>query len=190
MTDFSETAIEPTELPSALEALLFAAAEPQTIPALADALNVKEKEILEAIKTLESLLEGRGIRIHNHRGTYSLASASRYAPWITNLLAREGSRPLSPAALEVLSIIAFKQPCTRGQVEVIRGVNSDGVIVSLEQRALIEVCGSAETPGRANLYRPTTRFFEQLGLRGPHDLPDLPDLATESKNEGEEDFSF
>ena len=59
MTDFSETAIEPTELPSALEALLFAAAEPQTIPALADALNVKEKEILEAIKTLESLLEGR-----------------------------------------------------------------------------------------------------------------------------------
>ena len=190
MTNLFEQAIDLVELPAALEALLFAAAEPQTIPVLASALNVKEKDILEALKILEADLEGRGLRVHSHRGSYSLASSPRFASWVTNLLAKEGSRPLSPAALEVLSIIAFKQPCTRGQVEVIRGVNSDSVIVSLEQRALIEVCGSAETPGRPNLYRPTPRFFEQLGLRGPHDLPDLPMLAVESTSEDTEDFSL
>ena len=82
---------------------------------------------------------------------------------------------LSRAALETLTIVAYRQPCTRGEVEAIRGVNSDRIVASLEQRGLIENVGAARSPGRPRLYRPAPRFYEHFGLLGPSDLPPLPE---------------
>ena len=80
---------------------------------------------------------------------------------------------LSRAALETLTIIAYRQPCTRAEIEAIRGVNSDK-LVDAQQRGLIDNVGQTEGPGKAKLYRTTMKFFEHFGIRSAHELPPLP----------------
>jgi segregation and condensation protein B len=84
---------------------------------------------------------------------------------------------LSRAALEVLTIVAYRQPCSRGEVEAIRGVNSDRLVTTLEARGLLEEAGTADGPGRAKLYRTTLRFLEHFGIASPDELPPLPEQA-------------
>ena len=86
---------------------------------------------------------------------------------------------LTRAALETLTIVAYKQPCTRGEIEAIRGVNSDRLVAILEQRGLIENTGTAEGPGRPKLYRTTMRFLEHFGIRSPREMPPLPSAPEE-----------
>ena len=163
------------ELPWVLEALLLAAEEPLGPAALARATGVGERSVRSGLDRLADDYEARGLRLLEEGGRYQLVTNPEYAPYVGRLLGDEGSVRLSRAALETLTIVAYRQPCTRGEVEAIRGVNSDRIVATLEQRGLIESVGTAHSPGRPRLYRPAPRFYEHFGLLGPSDLPPLPE---------------
>lgn len=163
------------ELPWVLEALLLASEEPLGPAALSRATGVGERSVRTGLDRLAGDYEARGLRLQEEGGRYQLVTAPEYAPFVARLLGDETTIRLSRAALETLTIVAYRQPCTRGEVEAIRGVNSDRIVATLEQRGLIENVGTARSPGRPRLYRPAPRFYEHFGLLGPADLPPLPD---------------
>ena len=163
------------ELPWVLEALLLASEEPQSVSTLARATGVGERSVRRAFERLSDDYEERGLRLQEEGGRFQLVTAPDYAPYIARLLGDSLFQQLSRAALETLTIVAYKQPCTRAEIEAIRGVNSDRIVVSLEQRGLLENIGMAQSPGRPRLYRPALQFYEHFGLRGSADLPPLPE---------------
>jgi segregation and condensation protein B len=162
-----------TELPWVLEALLFVSEEPQTVGALARASGAGEGAVKKALAQLADDYEARGLRLMEDGQKYQIVTAPPYAAYVDALLGGPGQR-LSRAALETLTIIAYKQPATRADIEAIRGVNSDRLVATLEQRGLIESPGYSEGPGRAKLYRTTMRFLEHFGISSPDELPPLP----------------
>jgi segregation and condensation protein B len=175
MTEPDHVQPPPTaELPWVLEALLFVAEEPLTLGALARAAGVSDGAARKALQRLEADYEARGLRLMGDGQKYQLVTAPEYARFIEQLLGTGPAQRLTRAALETLTIIAYRQPCTRAEIEAIRGVNSDKLVATLEQRGLIDNVGQAEAPGRPKLYRTTMRFFEHFGIRSPHELPPLP----------------
>ena len=162
------------ELQWVFEALLFVTDEPQTLSALARAAGVGEGTARRALERLSGDYEARGIRLMEDGQRYQLVTAPAYAPYVEALLGTAPGQRLSRAALETLTIIAYRQPCTRTDVEAIRGVNSDKLVITLEQRGLIENVGQSDTPGRPKLYRTTMRFLEHFGISNPRELPPLP----------------
>ncbi|MCE7926899.1 MAG: SMC-Scp complex subunit ScpB [Dehalococcoidia bacterium] len=163
------------ELPWVIEALLFVSEEPQTAGALARAAGVGEGSARKALQRLAAEYEARGLRLQEDGHRYQLVTAPEFAPYIAELLGQGPGQRLSRAALETLTIIAYRQPCTRAEIESIRGVNSDRLVAMLEQRGLIENIGQSEAPGRPKLYNTTMRFLEHFGIRSPRDLPPLPE---------------
>ncbi len=162
------------ELPWVIEAMLFVSEEPQSLAALARAAGVGEVTARRAIDQLKADYEVRGLRLVEDTGHYRLVTAPDYAHFIEALLGTGPGQRLTRAALETLTIIAYKQPCTRAEIEAIRGVNSDRLVATLEQRGLIDNTGRGEGPGRPVLYRTTMKFLEHFGIRGPEELPPLP----------------
>jgi segregation and condensation protein B len=180
MTQADSIAPPPTgELPWVLEALLFVSEEPQTLSSLARAAGVSDAAARKALGQLSADYEARGLRLLEDGQRYQLGAAPGYARYIENMLGTGPGQRLTRAALETLTIIAYKQPCTRAEIEAIRGVNSDRLVAILEQRALIENVGTAEGPGRPKLYRTTMRFLEHFGIRSPRELPPLPNAPEE-----------
>lgn len=165
------------ELPSLLEALLFVADHPIDVPYLSRAVDVSQARVERALDELADTLResGRGIRVQRGPSGVQLVSAPEAASFVERFLGLEASRRLSTAALETLAIIAYRQPITRGQVDTIRGVSSDGAIATLRSRDLIESAGHATGPGRPMLFRTTARFLEHFGLERTGQLPPLPE---------------
>lgn len=166
-----------SELPALLESLLFVADHPIEESYLARALDVTSTRIERALDALaETLREGaRGIRLQRGPEGVALVTAPEAAPRIEHFLGLEASRRLSTAALETLAIVAYRQPITRGQIDTIRGVSSDGAVATLRARALIAPAGYAAGPGRPMLFQTTQRFLEHFGLERAGQLPPLPD---------------
>ena len=162
------------ELPWVMEALLFVADEPQPLGALARAAGVSDAAARKALQQLAGDYEARGLRLMEDGQKYQLVNAPEYGRYVEELLGTGPGQRLSRAALETLTIIAYRQPCTRGEVEAIRGVDSTKLIATLEQRGLIDHVGTAEGPGKPKLYRTTMKFYEHFGIRSPNDLPPLP----------------
>ena len=162
------------ELPWVMEALLFVADEPQTIGALAKAAGVSDNAARKALHQLTAEYEVRGLRVMEDGQKYQLVNAPEYSKYVDELLGTGPGQRLSRAALETLTIIAYKQPCTRAEIEAIRGVNSDKLVGTLEQRGLIDHVGTGDGPGKPKLYRTTMKFFEHFGIRSLNDLPPLP----------------
>lgn len=162
------------ELPWVMEALLFVSEEPQPLSVLARAAGVGEAAARKALQQLAADYEARGLRLQEDGQRYQLVTAPTYAAYVGELLGAGAGARLSRAALETLTIIAYRQPCTRADVEAIRGVNSDKLIATLEHRGLVDNVGTADGPGRPKLYRTTMRFFEHFGITGPQELPPLP----------------
>lgn len=163
------------ELPWVIEALLFVSDEPQTVNALARATSAGEQTVKKALATLAADLEARGLRLQDDNGRYQLVTAPIYAEYIEAFLDQGPVQRLTRASLETLTIIAYRQPCTRAEIEAIRGANSDHAVATLERRNLIENIGTADAPGRPKLYRTTTRFLEHFGIRSRDELPPLPE---------------
>lgn len=157
-----------------LEALLFVSEEPQTLAALARAAGVGEQAARRALAQLGQDYEARGLRVMEDGQRYQLVTAAAYAPYVEELIGHSPGQRLSRAALEVLTIVAYRQPCTRADVEAIRGVASDRLVASLEARGLVEQAGQSEAPGKPRLYRTTMRFLEHFGIQSPKELPPLP----------------
>ncbi|HEX7556530.1 MAG TPA: SMC-Scp complex subunit ScpB, partial [Leptolinea sp.] len=124
----------------------------------------------------EKYQETSGLRLQFHAGRIQLTTAPELAPLAEKFLGLDVTARLSRAALEALSIIAYRQPVTRPEIDSVRGVNSDGVLKSLLNKGLLQEVGRAEAPGRPILYGTTTEFLQHFGLESLQKLP-LLDLA-------------
>jgi segregation and condensation protein B len=188
MTDEPQNLRDPSEggnLVAALEALLFVASGPVTPSQLSEVLGKNNTEVNNALKQLNERLETqRGLSLQWHKNKVQLTSSPEYGKLIEDFLGLEASSKLSRAALETLSIIAYKQPATRPQLDSIRGVNSDGVIKSLLSKGLIEEIGRAEGPGRPIMYGTTPDFLQHFGILSLDDLPPL-EVVEEKPTESE-----
>jgi segregation and condensation protein B len=161
---------EMAELKSALESILFVAAEPVELLQLRKVLDVPLEAVDDLLRILSEDYRERGIRIARLNNTVRMVTAPESASYVQAFLGLEQSVRLSAAALETLAIVAFKQPVTRAQVEAIRGVNSDSVLATLEGRGLIEEVGQQEGPGRPLLYGTTMAFLQHFGLESLDEL--------------------
>lgn len=168
----------------AIEGILFAAGEPVKASKLAVVLDKDVEEIKNAVEELKSEYERdkRGFNIIDILEGYQICSRPEYYTYIQEILGEQRNQPLSNAAMEALAIIAYKQPITKGQIEHIRGVNSDGCVNRLYERGLIDEKGRLDAPGRPILYVTTETFLRCFGLKDPRDLPplDLSRLNLES----------
>lgn len=174
------------ELKALIESLLFVADRPVTAEHLATALDVPEEEVEAALQALREEYQERGIRIQQKGERLQLVSAPEAGPHIERFLGLEISGRLSTAALEALSIVAYRQPVTRAQVEAIRGVHSDSVLRSLVRRGLIVEIARAESVGRPILYGTTFEFLQQFGLQSMQDLPGWQELERTLQERGTE----
>jgi len=164
-----------------IESLLFVAGEPLTVAQLAQALELPADAIEAALERLAAECQTRGVRVQRQGDSIQLVSAPEAASVIERFLGIQPQPKLSPAALEALAIIAYRQPITRANVDALRGVDSSGVIRALLGRDLIAEVGRLDTVGRPILYATTTEFLRQFGLSNLAELPplDLPDLPSE-----------
>jgi segregation and condensation protein B len=176
------------QIKSLVESLLFVADRPVRVHELAAAIEANTDEVESALQSLSSEYQARGIRLQRKGDEIQMVSAPEAGPHIERFLGLEISGRLSVAALETLSIVAYRQPVTRAQIDAIRGVQSDGVLRSLVRRGLIEQIGRAPTVGRPNLYGTTFEFLQQFGLQGLSELPDWERLGRELEEriEGED----
>ena len=159
----------------AIEGILFAAGEPVKAAKLAVVLDVSFEEVKNAVKELKEEYDRdkRGFNIIEILEGYQICSRPEYYTYIQEILGEQRNQPLSNAAMEALAIIAYKQPITRGQIEHIRGVNSDGCVNRLYERGLIEEAGRLDAPGRPILYATTQTFLRCFGLKSPQELPPI-----------------
>ncbi len=168
----------PDDLGAFLEALLFIAERPLTTAELAELAEVPRLHAEAALGTLAEDLEEteRGLRVQRMDDTWQLVTAPQVGARLAAYASREEAR-ISPAALEALAVVAYRQPVTRSEVERVRGVDSDYVMRSLLHRRLIAEVGRRDTPGRPILYGTTFTFMERFGLTSLDDLPPLPSGA-------------
>ena len=162
---------------SILEAVLFAAGLPLSVPKLAEIIEAPEWEVQEALTQLEHILSerGSGIFLRRSAGGYQLVTHPNAFPWVRKL--SETIQPtLSSSALETLAIIAYKQPITKQEVEHIRGVRAERSIARLLELELICEMGRKQVVGRPILYGTTDLFLRAFGLQQIEDLPTLPDV--------------
>lgn len=165
--------MEIKELCGVLEAILYVAGEPVNAEALAHALNLTRAELEPAIDELREscLLDKRGIRLNRHGGDIQLSINPEYAKYVEMFLQPVKKQTLSQAVLETLSIIAYRQPITKSDIEAVRGVKCDYSVQLLLTRGLIQECGRKETLGRPILYATTDKFLRHFGLEDLNDLP-------------------
>jgi len=163
-------AVAPTE--AVLEALLFVAERPLARSEIARLLSCDRETVDALVGDLETTLAERGIRVVAAADHLALATAPEAGPVIALYVGAEPGR-LSPAALEALAIVAYRQPVTKAVVERVRGVDSDYTLRSLMHRRLVVELGRADAPGRPILYGTGIDFLERFGLASLDDLPPL-----------------
>lgn len=169
---------------SIIESLLFASGEPLKIKFISDILECDKdytKDILDKLMQKYGM-EDRGIKLVNMNGEYQLVTKPDNYQYVQKLLKTNTRQSLSQAALETLSIIAYKQPITRIDIDEIRGVKSDRAIVTLVDRKLIKESGRMDVPGRPILYATTSEFLKYFDLENLNELPNIEEI-TEDINE-------
>ncbi|MBA2453052.1 MAG: SMC-Scp complex subunit ScpB [Chloroflexia bacterium] len=156
-----------------LEALLFARGEAEEVSVLATALGWTPAAVHRALDELGALLNehGRGIVLQRDGTRAELVSAPRFGALVQRMLMIERTVRLSPAALETLAIVAYRQPVTRPEIEAVRGVDSSGVLSNLAARDLVETVGRRNTLGNPHEYATTAAFLNFFGLSSLEDLP-------------------
>lgn len=163
---------------SALESMLYVLGEPLSIKAAADVLGIEYEQVKELLNELKDEYEndGRGIRIRQINRSFQMVTAAENAIFIKRLCTPVKSSKLSQAALEVLAIIAYKQPVTKAEIEAIRGVRADRVVEGLMKRNLVAEKGRSEGIGRPIIYGTTDVFLKQFGFASISELPPFQDL--------------
>lgn len=177
--------IDPSNAISAqVEALLFVSSGLVSVYQLSKALDVTESEIEQQLAELEAHYKtrGHGLRLMRIKSKVQLTTAPELSKTVENFLELETTSTLSQAALETLAIIAYKQPVTRPEVDIVRGVNSDGVLRTLMSKGLIEELGRADSPGRPIYYGTSPAFLQYFGLETMDALPFIDFDALEENN--------
>lgn len=163
---------------SVVEAVLFASDEPLTAARLAKIVETGTKQVKDSAKSLNEKYEENknAFRIEQIAGGFQMLTLSPFNNWLRKLLRVRDESKLSPAALESLAIIAYKQPVIRADIEAIRGVAAGEMIRSLMYKGLVKIVGRAEVLGRPMLYGTTKKFLEVFGLNSLKDLPKIEEL--------------
>ena len=174
-----------SELLASIEAILFVAGDPVNIRELAHSMNMTESEMEIAVGDLaRSYIEGgRGIRLNRSGGDIYLSIDPARARTVEAFLQPVKKQALSQAVLETLSVIAYRQPTTRAEIEAVRGVKCDYSVQMLLKRGLIEEAGQRETLGRPIEYRTTDKFLMHFGIETLDELPDINALKIEPETE-------
>ncbi len=165
------------QIRAACEAILFASGEPVEAVRIAEALELDTEVVAGALWELSRCLDERqsGICLLKLGSKYQLCSRVEYAQQVRSVLDIKKNTPLSPAAFEVLAVVAYNQPVTKAYIEQIRGVDCSGVVSTLCQRGLLEEKGRLDLPGRPLLYGTTPDFLRCFCLTSLADLPELPE---------------
>jgi segregation and condensation protein B len=178
------------QLGAAIESLLFVSGRPLQRAELRKLLGIDEERLTEALQALEYALESqeRGIRLQRLGEQVQLVTAPENAHYVAALLGLPMTARLTPAALETLAVVAYRQPITRSQIESVRGVNSDRALASLIQHGLVAEVGRAQTVGRPALFATTAEFLQQFGLTSLEQLPhiELPAVQGDEEQQGNE----
>ncbi len=172
-----------SELTSACEAVLFSGGEPQSIDRFSQVFDIAPEKVVKVMESLEKKLKEQksGLELLRLDNTYQLATRAEYADYIKKMFDIRRRTPLSPAALEVLAVVAYNQPVTKSFIEQVRGVDCSGVVTTLVEKGLIEERGRLELPGKPLLYGTTKNFLRCFGINDLSGLPPLP------KNENAEE---
>ena len=167
------------DLPGALEALFLATGEVLDIPRLRELTELPEGVILQGLeKLMDRLQPPRGLRLLEVGGGWRLATQPHYQALVSKLVTRVRSGRLTPAQIETLAIVAYRQPTTIPEINEIRSVTSSAnQIKSLLERELIQPAGRKAVVGRPMMYATTQNFLVHFGLKGLHDLPRLADFG-------------
>ena len=169
--------IEDKELYNAIEALLFVTGDPVGLDRIAEALCIPIVDLEEFMPKMmdEYNYERRGIKLIKLENSYQLTTRSEYFDAVVRMVTHKQKQVLSPATLEVLSIISYNQPITKAAIEKVRGVDSSHSLTKLLERELIEQRGRLNAPGRPVLYGTTDEFLRCFGLQSLDDMPNLED---------------
>lgn len=176
----------------ALEAMLFAHAEPVEIERLADALRLSTAETEELLEQLQKRYDEQESGLALLRfgpDRWQMTTRPYYGEMVKRILDTRRNAPLSPAALEVLAVIAYNQPVSRSFIEQVRGVDSSSTVTKLLEKGLIEEAGRLDLPGKPVAFQVTDTFLRVFGLGGLNDLPPLHDESGAGETVPEEDAS-
>ncbi len=170
------------ELQGTIEALLFASGSPVSLAELTRITQTDEETINIVIERMKEEMEARksGLQIIQVGQALQLCTREEQFEAVSKLVEPRRQQSLSNAALETLSIIAYNQPVTRGNIEFIRGVNSDGALGRLLEKGLVIDCGRLDTPGKPLLYKTTDEFLRCFGLKTLEDLPDIQNVPLQT----------
>lgn len=166
-----------------LEAMLFAHAEPVETARLADALRLDTDETAELLQKLQKLYDEREsgmVLLYFEPDRWQMTTRPYYGEMVKRILDTRRNAPLSPAALEVLAVIAYNQPVSRSFIEQVRGVDSSSSVSGLLEKGLIEEAGRLDLPGRPVSFRTTDTFLRVFGLSSLADLPPVHGQETET----------
>ena len=174
---------------SALETMMFMWGEPLEVKDAAEVLEADRNTIRELFRELQTEYEqeGRGIRIREVDDAFGFVTLAENDIFLKKLCTPVRVRRLSQAALEVLAIIAYRQPVTRSEIDSIRGIKSERVIDGLIDKGLIEISGRSEGVGRPLIYSTTKEFLKKFGFASLRDLPEVPEyeeMRREREDEG------
>jgi segregation and condensation protein B len=163
-----------------IESLLFVCDKPLAIEQIRNVLDnlstVEIRKILEEMQ-VEYEKENRGVRLVEIAGGFQLVTPVNLAPFLKKLYKQRHIERVSGPALETLAIIAYKQPVTKSEIQMLRSVNVDGVVNSLLEKELIRVAGRKNSPGRPRVYGTTRQFLERFGLKSLEELPRIEEFS-------------
>lgn len=167
------------EKTAVIEAILFASGDPVELDRIAEAADVEKDTVVKLINLLKDRYEetGSALEILKLGDSYQIATSEKYSDYIKSALETKKKTPLSPAAMEVLTIVAYNQPVTRGFIEQVRGVDSSGIVTSLVEKNLLVEAGRIDVPGKPIAYRTTDNFLRCFKMNSIHDLPPIPNMS-------------
>ena len=165
---------------SAFESMMFTWGEPLDVKTAADVMNISRQEAMECFLELkdEYIQEGRGIVKRQINQSFQFVTREENSDYIRRLCTPVKMKKLSQSALEVLAIVAYKQPVTKGEIEAIRGIRCDRVMDGLIKKELVCEKGRADTVGRPILYGTTDVFLKNFGFSSIKDLPEIEDIES------------
>lgn len=174
---------------SAVESMMFTWGEPLEAKMVADVLNITKEEAYELFKELQAEYEqeGRGIVIREVNKAFQFVTREENADYVRRLCTPVKAKKLTQSALEVLAIIAYKQPVTKGEMEAIRGIKCDRVVEGLMKKNLVAEVGRSTAIGRPLLYGTTDVFLKNFGFASLKELPDIEDIESVLNDELDEE---
>lgn len=163
-----------------MESMMFTWGEPLEAKMAAEVLNISKEDAYEYFKELKAEYEqeGRGIVIREVNKAFQFATREENADYVRRLCTPVKAKKLSQSALEVLAIIAYKQPVTKGEMEAIRGIKCDRVVEGLVNKDLVKEVGRSSAIGRPIIYGTTDTFLKNFGFTSLKDLPDIEDIES------------